>query len=96
MSKFRNLFQTLNSPRVVLGSGFMIGFVYDLKFNERTLEYPLSSIFNASIGGFITYLGAAIVHDFIPWRLRFIVPLTAGASCIYYKYKDFNENKKKD
>ena len=84
----KKIFSTLNSPRVILGSGFMIGFVYELKLNEKTLEYPLTTICNATLGGFITYLGTELMYEFIPPNLRFVIPVAACASCIYYKYRD--------
>ena len=93
MSTVDMILKTLNSTNAVLTSGFLIGFTYELKFSKKTLQYPLSTLFNSVIGGFITFLGASLLHDFIPPNLRFIVPVLATASCLYYKYNDL---KKKD
>lgn len=86
----------LNSERAVATSGFMLGFLYDFKFNAQTLQNPLTTILNASIAGFITSIGAAIVGGFVPEELRFLIPLSAVASCIYYKYNDLKESKSCD
>lgn len=34
----KKIFDTLCSKNVVLGSGFMIGFMYDFRFNKKTLQ----------------------------------------------------------
>lgn len=94
MSQFRPVFRTLNSTSVVLSSGFMVGFVYELKFSKKTLEHPIKTLFNASIGGCLTYFGAAIVHDLLPRNLRFTIPLLACASCSYYLYKASSSDSK--
>ena len=91
MNGMKGMFNTLNSSRVVLGSGFMIGFVYELKLSKRTLEYPLTTICDATLGGFVTYLGTELLYEFIPMNLRFVIPLAACASCVYYKYNDINQ-----
>lgn len=86
--KMNAFFQRLSSPRVISWSGFMVGFVYELKLNETTLEYPLSTIAGATLCGIITSFGAEILSSVIPVHMRFIIPASAGASCVYYKYKD--------
>jgi hypothetical protein len=88
MSKFKSILRTLNSTNVVLGSGFMLGFVHEIKFKESTLRAPLSTLFSASTLGFLTYCGSAIVHDLIPPQLRFLIPVMTAMSCVYYKIKD--------
>ncbi|QKF94212.1 hypothetical protein QKU48_gp0754 [Fadolivirus algeromassiliense] len=92
----------LNNDSAVVTSGFMIGFMHELKFNESTLQNPLSTIFSASISGFITSLGASVVGSILPQQMRFIIPIAAVTSCSYYKYKDLkgpkstNNNKNND
>jgi hypothetical protein len=88
MSFLNTALATLNSNQVVYSSGFMIGFVYDFKFNKKTLHFPLSTIFNSAISGFFTAIGADIVSGFLPPSLKFIIPVAAIASCIYYKFVD--------
>jgi len=88
MSFLNTVLVKLNSDQSVSVSGFMIGFLYDFKFNRRTLHFPLSTIFNSAIAGFFTAIGAKIVSGFIPSNLKFIIPLMAIASCFYYKYID--------
>lgn len=83
----------LNSEQSVTISGFVNGFLYDFKFNTKTLQNPFATIFNASISGFITSIGAGIVGGFVPEELKFLIPLSAIASCVYYKYNDLKESK---
>lgn len=92
MSFISTALAKLNSDQSVTLSGFMIGFIYSFKFNKRTLQYPLSTIFDSALSGFLTAWGADIVGNFIPPNLRFIIPLTAIASCIYYKFVDMFGN----
>lgn len=88
----KKIFDILCSKNIVLGSGFMIGFVYEFKFEETTLKYPLSTIGNSCINGFITYSAAHILYGLLPLPVTAIIPITAGASCAYYKYNDiFNK-----
>lgn len=89
-----SIVKNLNSENVIVGSGFMIGFMYDFKFNKKTLDNPLSTILNSLIGGFFCSLGASIVGSIIPYPYRMIIPCVATASCIKYKYDDFKNNKK--
>jgi hypothetical protein len=95
MDKMRTLVTTLNSESVVVLSGFMIGFVNRVKFNTNTLENPLSSLFDASVLGFFTSLGAKIVASFLPSNLKFMIPTLAVLSCIYYKVTDFKKDNNK-
>jgi hypothetical protein len=88
MSFLSTALANLNSEQYVLSSGFMIGFIYSFKFNRRTLHYPLSTIFDSALSGYLTLWGAKIVSNYLPSNLRFIIPLAAIASCIYYKFVD--------
>lgn len=92
----KKTFDILCSKNVVLGSGFMIGFMYDFKFNEKTLQNPLTTIGNGCINGFMTYLGTHILYGILPLPVTAIIPITATASCVYYKYNDvFNPHSSK-
>jgi len=96
MSTIMKVMASLNSETVIVTSGFMIGFLYEFKFNKKTLDNPLSTIFNSSISGFIMSIGASIVGGFIPSPMKCIIPLTAVASCAYYKYNDIYGSNIKD
>lgn len=89
-----SMLQTLNSEEAVLISGFMIGFMYDFKFTTETLEYPLTTIFNSALSGLLTFIGAGLVAGFLHKDLHFIIPVTAVASCLYYKWKDLTPKRK--
>jgi uncharacterized ion transporter superfamily protein YfcC len=77
----------LNNRKIIGYCGFLIGFFYKFRFNKDTLEYPLSTIFYAAICGLLTYMGAMLVAGFLPEEFRFIIVVTAIASCVYYIYK---------
>jgi glucan phosphoethanolaminetransferase (alkaline phosphatase superfamily) len=83
-----NLIKKLSSENAILTSGFMIGFCHQFKFNKVTLEYPLTTTFQASIYGIFTSIGALFVADLLPGRMRIIIPIIATVSCAYYKYND--------
>lgn len=87
-SNMHKILTILSTPDAIISSGFMIGFVHSFKFSEQTLESPLSSLLNASMSGFLTCIGATFVADFIPPQLKFIIPLLAICSCVYYKVND--------
>jgi len=89
-----SLFDILNSHKVVLAAGFASGFVYAFKFTKRTLDYPLTTIFNSAASGLLTLWGTSLFFESVPDELRFIIPLTVGASCLYWKYNDLFHNKK--
>ncbi len=91
---FRSILNSLNSEQIVMGSGFMIGFLYEFKLSKRTVNNPLTTIFNASIGGFLTYIGTGVISSILPPGMLFIIPVTAGVSCVYWKYNDIKKDKK--
>ena len=82
------LHKSLCTETAVINSGFFLGFIYTLKLNKKTLDYPLTSLANASINGIFTSYGALVASAFIPKPMHFSIPVTVIASCIYYKYKD--------
>ena len=88
------LFEKLNSVTVVQTSGFLLGFIYTVKFNKQTLKKPLTTILNASFKGIITAIGSLIVGGFLPPNVRFIIPIITTISCIYYKMNDLRKYKK--
>ena len=88
MEAVQRILTTLSTPDAINVSGFMIGFMYRLKFTKETLDRPLSTLFDSSISGFFTLLGAQIVADFLPPQLRFFIPLLAVCSSVYYKLND--------
>lgn len=91
MQNVSTIVSYLNSEKVVLASGFMIGFMYGFKFNKKTLENPLSTIFNSAVSGFFCYIGAGLVEGFLPRPFKLIIPATAVASISYYKYQDYKK-----
>src|SRR5258705_2036050 len=94
MSRMRIIFDALNSDQAVKIGGFAFGFIHRLKFNSKTLDRPLSTIFGAAWEGFWCGLGAIMVSDFLPKKLRCVIPLIALISCLYYKVKDYKDFKK--
>ena len=88
------LLDTLNSNQVVLSSGFAAGFVYAFKLSKRTLNYPLTTLFESALQGMLTLFGTSYIIDFFPENFRFIIPCTIAASCIFWKYNDLFHNKK--
>ena len=92
-------------PKVytALLSGFIGGMCWsifdDLMSFEIFLESPLTSLFWASIYGFITSFGTAIVIWFLPGELITLIPLSIGISVSYhignlcYEYHKFNQKK---
>ena len=91
---FDKTFDLLNSNKVILASGFAVGFVYAFKLTKDTLNYPLTTLFGAAVEGALTLFGTAFIVDFFPQEIRFVIPLTVAASCIYWKYCDLFHNKK--
>lgn len=84
-----SLFKFLNKDETVLASGFAVGFLYEFKFNKKTLEQPLSTIFSSSISGLFCSFGAVIVGSIVPPHMKFIIPVTSVVACGYYKYLDY-------
>ena len=95
MSKWK-LLNVLNSEAVVLSSGFMFGFINGIGFNKDTLHSPLSTLFNASVYGFFTYLGVGFVSVFLPQPLHFLIPTLTASSCVYHKYNDLRQVNKNE
>lgn len=85
---FINLLEFMNSDEVVYISGFMFGFLYNFRFRKSTLQEPLNTILGSAFAGMFTTFGTGIVAWFLPRELRFIIPSTLIASCVYYKFKD--------
>lgn len=88
------LYNFLNSGQVVVGSGFMLGCIYNLKFCKETLEHPYYELFWAALYGLITMFEAILLSIFIPHSCFFMISVIALASCIYYKYEDLTSGKK--
>lgn len=68
----------------ILISGFMLGFFWTFKFNADTLLNPMSTLLLSILnGGFMSFV-AGLVADFTPYGLRFLIPIVAFPSCIFY------------
>lgn len=91
---YTDILTTLNSPKAVLTAGFLSGFIYNFKLSKRTLNYPLSTLFNSALSGMITLFGSSFLLKWFHEDFRFIIPLTVATSCIYWKYTDLFYNKK--
>lgn len=91
---FDKIFDILNSNKAVLAAGFAAGFVYAFKLTKTTLNYPLTTLFGAALEGTLTLFGTSLIIDYFPQEVRFMIPLTVAASCIYWKYNDLFRNKK--
>jgi hypothetical protein len=74
----------LNSDATTSTMGFLLGFLYVFRFNNKTLECPLSSLFDASLNGCLTSIAAGFVSGWLPIKMKFILPVTAIFSCMYY------------
>jgi hypothetical protein len=48
------------------------------------IERPLSTLFDGCVNGFIYSIGGAIVYDWVPPNLRFIMPILLGLSVVKY------------
>ena len=92
MDALQRISVTLSTPNTIGLSGFMIGFMHRLKFTTETLDQPLSTLFDSAWAGFFTCFGAQIVADFLPPQLKFMIPLLAMCSCIYYKSNDLSSD----
>ena len=90
MQNARRLFHTLNSEKAVVYSSFIFGFTYNFKFNKKTLENPMSTLFNSTVDGFLYSVAGVIIGDLMPPQIRFVIPMLVTSSCVYYKYKDLN------
>lgn len=91
---YQNVYNILSSDKAVCIAGFSAGFVYAFKLTEKTLKRPLQTLLCAAIDGAVCLFGASIVVRFLPDELKFMIPLTVAASCIYWKYQDFYGPKK--
>jgi hypothetical protein len=88
------LFESLNSNKAVLASGFAAGFVYAFKLSKRTLNYPLTTLFESALEGTLTLFMISLIIGYFPENFRFVIPCTVAASCIFWKYNDLFHNKK--
>jgi hypothetical protein len=84
LSTQETVMDIMNSDATTSTMGFLLGFLYVFKFNKKTLESPLSSLFDASLNGFLTSIAAAFVSGWLPTKMKFILPVTAIFSCVYY------------
>ena len=91
MQNITDIIKELNKDRAIILSGFALGFLWTFKANKKTLKYPLSTIFNGSINGFFCSIGALIVGIFIPFQIRFIIPMACASSIVYSKVNDLTE-----
>lgn len=91
LASVSDILNTLNTDESVQAAGFMIGFMYRFKFNHETLYNPLTTIYEASLYGYVTRIGSSFLSGMMPDNIKFIVPLTAITSCIYYKYIDYQD-----
>jgi hypothetical protein len=84
MQRFlQNVRSELQKDKVVAASGFAIGF-FPVLFRPETLQFPLSSIFNASFAGFFCSIGAGFADIFLPTAFRPIFPILALSTCTFY------------
>lgn len=90
-SRIVKIYNLLNDDESVATAGFMVGFLYRFKFNNRTLDNPLSTILKSSVVGAATSLGASFVGDLLPYSLKFIVPVTSFFVIVHYKIADLKE-----
>lgn len=77
------ILKILNNDAFIAGTGFIMGFCYHVRFDKHTLKYPLTSMFNGSVYGFWTSIGAEIVSLVIPLPMKCVIPITTTASSIY-------------
>ena len=80
----QNTYLLLSSKKTVCTVGFGIGFLYNFKFNRKTLVNPLSTIFGSAIEGVVTCCGAVILSEILPPPLLLGTTLLGLTSCGYY------------
>ena len=87
------IFKYLNSETAIVNAGFLLGFMHA---SDKIVETPLSTIFNASIQGALTSIGASIVGGFLPSGIRFIIPVAVFISCNQYLFNKKDKKESKD
>ncbi len=87
----QNLLTNINSSDAVSASGFLIGFSSQILSRPDAFERPLSAIVGACICGLFCRAGANFIDDTIfPSQYRFLYPVMATASIVFYMHRAFN------
>ncbi len=84
----RHILSILNTDYAVLLGGFLIGFARCFKLERKTLKYPLSVLWKSTCVGAICSTATGFVGHSMPSEVKFMIPVMAIISYIYYKYID--------
>ncbi|AYV82084.1 MAG: hypothetical protein Homavirus6_5 [Homavirus sp.] len=71
---------------IVIILSALMGALYEIPFRRVTLVYPITTIFNAILAGFVCYIGGNFVVGMIPFPLRGLMSLLLIMSIIFSKY----------